>query len=128
VRSRRPGGGYCADDLPAFHDGIAGLPIGRQPLGDVGGHPRLARDPARLPGQRDGVEQGYGAMRRLHGQDLHHEPVVGVPDVALTARAERRLVQLSRVGSVYGIDIPVGPLLIILIGLAIVVRAFQPRW
>jgi hypothetical protein len=67
-------------------------------------------------------------MRRLHGQDLHHEPVVGVPDVALTARAERRLVQLSRVGSVYGIDIPVGPLLIILIGLAIVVRAFQPRW
>ncbi len=35
---------------------------------------------------------------------------------------------LSGLGSVYGIDIPVGPLLIILIGLAIVVRAFQPRW
>jgi len=35
---------------------------------------------------------------------------------------------LSGVGSVYGIDIPVGPLLIILIGLAIIVRAFRPRW
>jgi len=35
---------------------------------------------------------------------------------------------LSGLGSVYGIEIPVGPLLIILIGLAIVVRAFQPRW
>jgi hypothetical protein len=35
---------------------------------------------------------------------------------------------LSGLGSVYGIDIPVGPLLIILIGLAIVVRALQPRW
>ena len=35
---------------------------------------------------------------------------------------------LSGLGSVYGVDIPVGPLLIILIGLAIVVRAFQPRW
>jgi len=35
---------------------------------------------------------------------------------------------LSGLGSVYGINIPVGPLLIILIGLAIVVRAFQPRW
>jgi hypothetical protein len=34
----------------------------------------------------------------------------------------------SGIGSVYGIEIPVGPLLIILIGLAIVVRAFQPRW
>ena len=35
---------------------------------------------------------------------------------------------LSGLGSVYGINIPVGPLLIILVGLAIVVRAFQPRW
>jgi hypothetical protein len=35
---------------------------------------------------------------------------------------------LSGLGSVYGIDIPVWPLLIILIGLAIIVRAFQPRW
>jgi hypothetical protein len=35
---------------------------------------------------------------------------------------------LSGLGSVYGVNIPVGPLLIILIGLAIVVRAFQPRW
>ena len=35
---------------------------------------------------------------------------------------------LSGIGSVYGIDIPVGPLLIILIGLAIIVRALQPRW
>jgi hypothetical protein len=35
---------------------------------------------------------------------------------------------LSGIGSVYGVDIPVGPLLIILIGLAIIVRAFQPRW
>jgi hypothetical protein len=34
----------------------------------------------------------------------------------------------SGLGSVYGVNIPVGPLLIILIGLAIVVRAFQPRW
>ena len=126
---RRRGPGYRLDQLPAFHDSVGGLPdVGRHVGRDLRGHPRLARDPARLPGQRDGVEQGYGAMRRLHGQDLHHEPVVGVPDVALTARAERRLVQLSRVGSVYGINIPVGPLLIILIGLAIVVRAFQPRW
>jgi hypothetical protein len=35
---------------------------------------------------------------------------------------------LSGLGSVLGIDIPVGPVLIILIGLAIVVRALQPRW
>lgn len=35
---------------------------------------------------------------------------------------------LSGLGSVYGIDIPVGPLLIVLIGLAIIVRALQPRW
>lgn len=35
---------------------------------------------------------------------------------------------LSGIGSVSGIDIPVGPVLIILIGLAIVVRALQPRW
>jgi hypothetical protein len=35
---------------------------------------------------------------------------------------------LSGIGSVYGVDIPVGPLLVILIGLAIIVRAFQPRW
>lgn len=35
---------------------------------------------------------------------------------------------LSGLSSVLGIDIPVGPLLIILIGLAIIVRAFQPRW
>jgi hypothetical protein len=35
---------------------------------------------------------------------------------------------LSGIGSVYGIDIPVGPLLVILIGLAIIVRALQPRW
>jgi hypothetical protein len=34
----------------------------------------------------------------------------------------------SGVSSVYGVDIPVGPLLIILIGSAIVVRALQPRW
>src|SRR5450756_2586290 len=27
-----------------------------------------------------------GDVRRLHGQDLHHEPVVGVPNVALAAR------------------------------------------
>ena len=35
---------------------------------------------------------------------------------------------LSGIGSVYGIDIPVGALLIILIGLAIIVRALRPRW
>lgn len=35
---------------------------------------------------------------------------------------------LAGLSSVLGVDIPVGPLLIILIGLAIVVRAFQPRW
>ena len=35
---------------------------------------------------------------------------------------------LSGLGSVLGIDIPVGPVLIIVIGLAIVVRALQPRW
>ncbi len=35
---------------------------------------------------------------------------------------------LSGIGSVYGVDIPVGALLIILIGLAIIVRALQPRW
>jgi hypothetical protein len=35
---------------------------------------------------------------------------------------------LSGLGSVLGIDIPVGPLLVILIGLAIIVRALQPRW
>ncbi len=35
---------------------------------------------------------------------------------------------LSGLGSVLGIDIPVGPLLVILIGLAIIVRSFQPRW
>lgn len=34
---------------------------------------------------------------------------------------------LSGLGSVYGIEIPVGPLLIILIGLAIIVRAFERR-
>ena len=32
---------------------------------------------------------------------------------------------LSGIGSVYGIDFPVGPLLIILIGLAIIVRALD---
>ena len=74
------------------------------------------------------MQQGDGALWGLDFQDLHHEPVVGVPNVTLAARTERRLVQLSGVGSVYGIDIPVGPLLIILNGLAIVVRAFQPRW
>ena len=35
---------------------------------------------------------------------------------------------LAGLGSVLGVDIPVGPILIILIGLAIIVRAFQPRW
>jgi hypothetical protein len=35
---------------------------------------------------------------------------------------------LSGLGSVLGIDIPVGPLLIVLIGLAIIVRALRPRW
>jgi hypothetical protein len=35
---------------------------------------------------------------------------------------------LSGLGSVLGVDVPVGPVLIILIGLAIVVRALQPRW
>lgn len=35
---------------------------------------------------------------------------------------------VAGLGSVLGIDIPVGPVLIILIGLAIVVRAVQPRW
>ena len=35
---------------------------------------------------------------------------------------------LSGIGSVYGVDIPGGALLIILIGLAIIVRALQPRW
>lgn len=35
---------------------------------------------------------------------------------------------LSGIGSVYGVDIPVGALLVILIGLAIIVRALQPRW
>jgi presenilin-like A22 family membrane protease len=34
---------------------------------------------------------------------------------------------LSGLGSVLGIDIPVGPVLIVLIGLAIIARAFQPR-
>jgi hypothetical protein len=32
---------------------------------------------------------------------------------------------LSGIGSVYGVDIPVGPLLIILTGLAIIVRALD---
>jgi hypothetical protein len=35
---------------------------------------------------------------------------------------------LAGLGSVLGVDIPVGPVLIILIGLAVIVRAFQPRW
>ncbi len=35
---------------------------------------------------------------------------------------------LSGLGSVYGIEVPVGPLLVILIGLAVIVRALQPRW
>lgn len=35
---------------------------------------------------------------------------------------------LAGLSSVLGIDIPVGPVLIILIGLAVIVRAFQPRW
>ena len=35
---------------------------------------------------------------------------------------------LSGLSSVLGVDIPVGPLLVILIGLAIIVRALQPRW
>jgi hypothetical protein len=35
---------------------------------------------------------------------------------------------LSGLGSVLGVDIPVGPVLIVLIGLAIIVRALQPRW
>jgi hypothetical protein len=35
---------------------------------------------------------------------------------------------LAGLSSVLGIDIPVGPILIILIGLAVIVRAFQPRW
>ncbi len=35
---------------------------------------------------------------------------------------------LSGISQVLGVDIPVGPLLIILIGLAIIVRAVQPRW
>jgi hypothetical protein len=35
---------------------------------------------------------------------------------------------LAGIGSVTGIDMPVGPLLIILIGAAIIVRALQPRW
>ncbi|MFH1474256.1 MAG: hypothetical protein ABIG85_00175 [Chloroflexota bacterium] len=35
---------------------------------------------------------------------------------------------LAGLGSVLGVDIPVGPVFIILIGLAIVVRAFRPRW
>lgn len=35
---------------------------------------------------------------------------------------------LAGLGSVLGIDMPVGPILIILVGLAIIVRAFQPRW
>jgi hypothetical protein len=35
---------------------------------------------------------------------------------------------LAGIGSVLGIDLPVGPILIILIGLAIIVRAFRPRW
>lgn len=34
---------------------------------------------------------------------------------------------LAGLSSVLGVDIPVGPLLIILIGLAVVVRAVQPR-
>jgi len=37
------------------------------------------------------------------------------------------IVFFSGIGEVYGIDIPVGPLLIILIGLAIIVRAFERR-
>jgi hypothetical protein len=35
---------------------------------------------------------------------------------------------LAGLSSVLGVDIPVGPLLIILVGLAIIVRAVQPRW
>jgi hypothetical protein len=35
---------------------------------------------------------------------------------------------LSGISEVLGVDIPVGPLLIILIGLAIIVRSLQPRW
>ena len=35
---------------------------------------------------------------------------------------------LAGLSSVLGVDIPVGPILIILIGLAIIVRAVQPRW
>lgn len=35
---------------------------------------------------------------------------------------------LAGLSSVLGVDIPVGPILIILIGLAVIVRALQPRW
>jgi len=35
---------------------------------------------------------------------------------------------LSGLSSVAGVSIPVGPLLVILIGLAIIVRSLQPRW
>ncbi len=35
---------------------------------------------------------------------------------------------LAGIGSVTGVEMPVGPILIILIGLAIIVRALQPRW
>ena len=35
---------------------------------------------------------------------------------------------LAGISSVLGVDLPVGPILIILIGMAIIVRAFQPRW
>lgn len=34
----------------------------------------------------------------------------------------------SGISQVYGVDVPVGPLLIILIGLAIIVHAVRPRW
>jgi len=35
---------------------------------------------------------------------------------------------VAGIGDVYGVDVPVWPLLIILIGLAVVVRALPPRW
>jgi hypothetical protein len=35
---------------------------------------------------------------------------------------------LAGIGEVLGVDMPVGPILIILIGLAVIARAFRPRW
>ena len=55
--------------------------------------------------------------------------VLTIVGIALaTALVLGTIALLAGISSVLGIDLPVGPILIILIGLAIIVRAFQPRW